>query len=1269
MFYIIYYYIVIVDDNSGSMGGPRQRWTAEKSKALIQQCLNANVKYRYCMFGSGATIVVNCQPDQVAQKLLCHEGTEMKYLADAAILATTQLLCEMTTPGLKRIMYVLNTDGEAQDSVEAAASFNTRFQLLSLAYPNMTTARTFVMGIGPGHDQKVLAAMSVGVSSYYNYPDSELPSMVGAVQTIASEFVAKNKITFHPSGKIVEVSTVGGNLVLNGVEVSLSDHSITLPNGNTLPLVFHEINPTNRLFVPLKLQQLKKTILELIGQIKSFTTVTGDKSKMREMFTSRKAILEIEFKELVRLVEQPQTPGGSGGANSMSFTDTIRTMRLAGATTRDCAQFIKSVLNKNKVPKEDLLSDISAISAVFKLCQSCLDCLRLGSKLNTELERDCMEVLSAGGFVHWTSKKIEKVKARAVKQVNPDSVTNITDKLDNYFRTLDPTTTTTDATLVDSREAECFWTLSSALELVAEKDVPILVGNIVKGDRELGFGSVNSCYVIEKALVSGRINVCLYPVSFKVFMGILSNKQQISRGPDGKPMNTMIGFLPDLNSRHSIEIAKTLSPLLASQLVTTNFVSTVGVGDFKNAMLIGLLAITNCHKFSRISREKLEVGFNSFYFSTYGDRFLKNALDRAIGFLYDDTTSGDVPAFSLAIADQFLLLAHKRVCHKASCVLKHVKMDFENNVLGVELPADDAMGTVFWRNLFLRVARDEMSNLFTAFGAAAGAAGDLMRSAKQKEAAAFLQLLSDGLNTDEMIAPFEFDSNLRNFPPSELPFIPETVLTFEDYEFDNYEEEGGEDNADDSNKPPSVVLPIIKDEQPVVLLLLPQQPNVRKFVQCALQLVPSLPLKDNGETFVESNCLNTFQGMFLLQFLNQLKPKIQFMVSCYNHFQHQTRTNDKEVVPTNSLFTLLGFEDDHDNGWNYLYGQIILALMYKENSVFNSAQEDAGSALKLTGLTLLNTVSNGYWQKLDGEKRRLLIQAENQRLRYLKQRYSRLWLQHPANLGFPLRICSVEHLRLINTVVRPKFKFEIECTLNPLTDEITGMAKNSFMCPLSSCFLKNVRASGICDLIYGPEENRSNLFLPHLHTTAAKMFHRVTRMIEEGLMNPEFTRYETFECFFCGDFKDAEVSIPVRLFASLRISEELIITPNATVDRMVAVLLKDYPESVHPILQEFVPGELEWQRNPVNYINQYFRSVSSRKMLTKEEFLAQLGVDKMTEDEKKAARLAHDENLSNPLGTKNAKEVVEKKTKEENRELGMLKKITHKLKRERRKNR
>ena len=1255
------------------MGGPRQRWTAEKSKILIQQCLNANVRYKYCMFGSGATIIANCQPDQVAQKLLCHEGTEMKYLADAAILATTQLLSEMTTPGLKRILYVLNTDGEAPDSVEAAVSFNSRFKLLGLAYPNMTTARTFVMGIGPLHDQKVLAAMSVGVSSYYNYPDSELPSMVGAVQTIADEFMAKNKITFNPSGKIVEVSTVGGNLVLNGVEVSLSEHSITLPNGNTLPLVFHEINATNRLFVPLKLQQLKKTILELIGQIKSFTTVTGDKSKMLEMFTGRKAILEIEFKELVKLVEQPQKTDGAVIASNMSFGDTIRTMRLAGATTRDCAQFIKSILSKNDVSKEDLRSDISATSAVFKLCQSCLDCLRLGSKLNTELERDCMEVLGAGGFVHWTSKKIEKVKARAVKQVNPDSVTNITDKLDNYFRTLDPTTTT-DATLVDSREAECFWTLSSALELVAEKDVPILVGNIVKGDRELGFGSVNSCYVIEKALVSGRINVCLYPVSFKVFMGILSNKQQISRGPDGMPMNTMIGFLPDLNSRHSIEIAKTLSPLLASQLVTTNFVSTVGVGDFKNAMLIGLLAITNCHKFSKISCEKLELGFNSFYLSNYGDRFLKNALDRAVGFLYDDTTSGDVPAFSLAIADQFLLLAHKRVSHKASCVLKHVKIDFENNVLGVELPADDAMGTVFWRNLFLRVARDEMSNLFTAFGAAAGAAGDLARSAKQKEAAAFLQLLSDGLNTDEMSAPFEFDSNLRNFPPPEQSFIPETVLTFEDYEFDNYEEEGGEDDPaqQQQNKPVSVVLlPTIEDEQPpAVLLLLPQQPNVREFIRCALQLVHSLPEKDNGETFVESTSLNTFQGTFLLQFLNHLKPKIQFMVSCYNHLQYQTLTGDKKFVSsTDSLFTLLGFEDDHGNGWNYLYGQVILALMFKENSVFNKAQEDTGSVLKLSGLPVLNTVSNGCWQKRDGEKRRSLIQAENQRLRYIKQRYSRLLLQHPTNLGFPLRICNSEHLRLINTVVSPKFGFEIECTLNPLTDEITGMAKNSFMCPLSSCFLKNVRASGICDLIYGPEENRSNLFLPHLHTTVAKMFHRVTRMIEEGLMNPEFTRYETFECFFYGDFKRSEVSIPVRLFASLRISEELIFTPNTTVDRMVAVLLKDYPESLHPILQEFVPGEMEWQKNPVNYINQYFRTVSSRKMLTKEEFLAHLGVDKMTEDEKKAARLAHDDNLRFPLGTKEAKEKVEKKTPEEWKELVTLKKVTRELRLERRKNR
>ena len=115
-----------------------------------------------------------CPPETVAEHLKCHEGTHLTFLAEAAIEAAKELLATVPIWAPCRIVFILNTDGEAGDGVQAASKFNFEFAEFQRSYPEMMSPRTFVLGIGGNHDQKVLGAMSVGEASYLNYEDDEL---------------------------------------------------------------------------------------------------------------------------------------------------------------------------------------------------------------------------------------------------------------------------------------------------------------------------------------------------------------------------------------------------------------------------------------------------------------------------------------------------------------------------------------------------------------------------------------------------------------------------------------------------------------------------------------------------------------------------------------------------------------------------------------------------------------------------------------------------------------------------------------------------------------------------------------------------------------------------------------------------------------------------------------------------------------------------------------------------------------------------------------
>ena len=70
-------------------------------------------------------------------------------LARAALDAAEDAIKDLeSTSPVFRVFFVLNTDGEARDGVEATTVFIEGYKALLSKYPTMQQARTFVLGIG-----------------------------------------------------------------------------------------------------------------------------------------------------------------------------------------------------------------------------------------------------------------------------------------------------------------------------------------------------------------------------------------------------------------------------------------------------------------------------------------------------------------------------------------------------------------------------------------------------------------------------------------------------------------------------------------------------------------------------------------------------------------------------------------------------------------------------------------------------------------------------------------------------------------------------------------------------------------------------------------------------------------------------------------------------------------------------------------------------------------------------------------------------------------
>ena len=100
-------------------------------------------------FGSRVSQYSNCDAEMVPRILNCSEGTQLSLLATAAVRSARDLIRENLHSGLPfRLMFVLNTDGEARDGAAAGELFKNGYEELRALCPQMEEARSFVLGIG-----------------------------------------------------------------------------------------------------------------------------------------------------------------------------------------------------------------------------------------------------------------------------------------------------------------------------------------------------------------------------------------------------------------------------------------------------------------------------------------------------------------------------------------------------------------------------------------------------------------------------------------------------------------------------------------------------------------------------------------------------------------------------------------------------------------------------------------------------------------------------------------------------------------------------------------------------------------------------------------------------------------------------------------------------------------------------------------------------------------------------------------------------------------
>jgi hypothetical protein len=133
-----------------------------------------------------------------------------------------------------------------------------------------------------------------------------------------------------------------------------------------------------------------------------------------------------------------------------------------------------------------------------------------------------------------------------------------------------------------------------------------------------------------------------------------------------------------------------------------------------------------------IHRKTLTSAIDGFCTTLKGSQFLNDLMTRAQNFCKGNSTSGDVPTFIVAIADQMALL-----------------WGYQNNYqIGSDsLDISNFSTSKYWQTIFLRLLRDKLDVLFTAFCRPDDVDGNAKRNQKEVDAEELIEILVQGLNS------------------------------------------------------------------------------------------------------------------------------------------------------------------------------------------------------------------------------------------------------------------------------------------------------------------------------------------------------------------------------------------------------------------------------------------------------------------------------------------------------------------------------------------
>jgi hypothetical protein len=513
----------------------------------------------------------------------------------------------------------------------------------------------------------------------------------------------------------------------------------------------------------------------------------------------------------------------------------------------------------------------------------------------------------------------------------------------------------------------------------------------------------------------------------------------------------------------------------------------------------------------------LEQAIDGFCTTLKSSNTLNSIASRAENFTKGGSTGGEVPTPLVAIGDQFVL----HWCRRNGVCTPTQNSDFYT--------------PKYWRTWLLRLLRDKLDGLFTAYCSVSDPEGDAKRRQKDIDADEFVEILVQGLYPTDAIksifsqalTPNDAVSKIRSFgggtgsSPLEMSSISLSLdrLSRENQvEVDDYEEEAALDNlqaptvSNSASEDPSSSSSAV--ESPAA----PSIPrSIDSFISWLLVLKRSLPERGPPSTVLSNESMvsqlaDNVRCVIVTTLLQSVSRELRLMVNSAAHMLYQLSGGSipHEALTEEDVFSLLAIERNEE-GLKWLVSQLIIGTKFRTNSRFRSelekvngaqsSEEDPSTSIFLLPVEELCSRLNAT---ITGKQVQRWTEEEAIRVDAMKERFQRAFLSHPRNVGFPLRIFCEDHLENINRWTQLHRNFTVTRTKCPLDMSYTTMANNTYLMTGCRFFMRPRSPYEVISIIFGSrEERQQNGFFEHMHTTSRRFYDDVKSL-------PESEQFQNF---------------------------------------------------------------------------------------------------------------------------------------------------------------